>query len=66
MHLNSVSNSVHILKRSVRVALRSSDQKSVFKLQAIFDCGVTDSFVHFSSLPSDVRDQLYKFKINND
>jgi hypothetical protein len=26
VHLNSVSNSVHLLKRSVRVALRSSDQ----------------------------------------
>ncbi len=66
MHLNSVSNSVHLLKRSVRVALRSSYQKSVFKLQAIFDCVATDSFVRYSSLPSCVKDQLFKFNNIND
>jgi len=35
---------LHLLKRSVQVTLNSINQKSIFKLQAIFDCSATDSF----------------------
>ena len=66
VHLNSVSNSVHLLRRSVRVSLSSDNCKSVFKLQAIFDCGATDSFIRLSSLPVEVAERIVACKNNND
>jgi hypothetical protein len=47
VHLNAVSNSVPLLKRSLRVGAYGSK----FKLLAMFDGEPTDSFVRLSCLP---------------
>ena len=66
VHLNTLSNSVHLLTRSVRVSLDSESQKSEkFVLKALFDSGATDSFVRLSSLPIETRECILAFKSNS-
>ena len=58
VHLNAVSNSVPLLRRSVRVGAYGSK----FKLVALFDGGATNSFVRLSCLPDAVKQQIITFR----
>ena len=62
VHFNAISNSVPLLKRSVRVCLSNDASKNMFRLKALFDGGATNSFVRLSCLPKDVVDKIQLFK----